>query len=602
MNGFAPYLRRHLAQWALSFLAALGAVASTLFIPRLLGWTIDDLRRTDAPGAHLPLYAGGIVIAAAASSLLYVVMRRSASTASREVSFEVRRDVFARLTALEPAYYQETRTGDLMNRLTGDLAAVQEMLGFALTQAVNTAFILVLTLSFMLRLSWQLGGVVLCVFPLMIGLLMLMLRTIARRYVLSQEELSRITARAQENFSGMRVVKGYAIEAREEAEYLTLNRSYRGQVLRLAQVQGSLGATVSLMMNTVFVAVLYLGARQILRAGDGARLGGLSLGAFVTFTTYLFQLSWPMLSIGVVVNVFQRGIVSWGRLQQLLEAPVGIADGAQTDPSIHALQGEIRFEHVTLKLGGRTLLDDVSLEVPAGQTLGITGRTGSGKTLLTSLVARLLEPTSGIVRVDGHDVRSIPLAVLRAHLGVVPQEPFLFSDTLAENIGFGLPERMDSEGDAPLDRERIRWAASVAGVAEDIEGFADGYDTRIGERGVTLSGGQRQRTALARAIARRPRVLVLDDAMSAVDTETESRILSQLKQVLEGRTVFLIGHRVSTLRHADHIVVLDQGRVVEQGTHDALLVAGGAYAALEERQRLAQALEADDEAARVPAA
>jgi ATP-binding cassette subfamily B protein len=594
-QGFGPYAAAHRWQWITGFLVVITSTMLRLVGPPvILARAIDELRAAIITPERLMQYALLIVGASALANILWVFARRTVIVASRQISYEIRQAIFNKLTTLDQHYFFRTRTGDLMNRLTGDLNAVQETFGFGLLQGTGTMLTLIISLILMFSLSVPLGLIVLVVFPVVALILTVMSRTIAKRYVAVQEQASLISAKAQENFSGVRVVKGYAIEDREIKEYGQMNLEYRRRVLSLARVEGPMWATVGLLMNLVFVGVLLVGARTLI--GGSGTFAGLSLGQFVQFTTYLFELSWPMLAVGMMVNIAQRGASSWRRLSEILETEAEIKNDGHTDYTIKSLSGAIQFDHVSLKSGGRTLLQDVTLEVPRGMTLGITGRTGAGKTLLASLVGRLLDPSSGRVLVDETDVKRIPLEVLRGSIGYVPQEPFLFSDTIAENIAFGLPERVRTDADAPIPMDTVQWAAKVAGLSKDVEDFPARYETMLGERGVTLSGGQRQRTALARAVARKPSILILDDSMSAVDTETEARILTELKTVLEGRTVLLIGHRVSTLRHAEHIIVLENGRIAEQGSHDALLSLGGIYAEMDRKQGLASALETEEDA------
>ena len=619
MNNFkslVPYLRLHKNQYLIGTLAVLGANAAVLLPAYFLGRAIDGLRLfSDAnlatPGLglrELGLLALGIVLATLVSGGLMVGVRRSIVFASRQTEYEIRRDLFAHLSGLDKHYFDRARTGDLMNRLTGDLSAVREMIGFGSWQLATVASSFLVSFAWFFSINWRLTLAVLVVFPFIIGILAYLARQVSLRYVPMQEQNSAISAKAQENFSGARVVKGYAIEDREIAEYKVMNSELIRRALFLNRVEGPLQAFMSLLMGVAYVLVLLYGGRMILGLVPGSPL---TLGQFTQFALTLERLAWPMLSIGLIANMLQRGMGSWGRLQEIFAARARVHDGGRTDTSIVALQGDIRYENVSLNFGGQQVLSGITLHIPAGQTLGITGPTGSGKTLLSQLVTRLSDVSEGSVKVDGHDVRNIPLATLRDNIAVVPQEPFLFSDTIASNVAFGLnndnyhaietlksvrhttpPEARDVQP----DMERVKRAAEIAGLSSEIVAFPQGYDTMLGERGVTLSGGQRQRTALARAVAREPRILILDDSMSAVDTETESRILQSLRQVQQGRTVLLIGHRVSTLRHADHIIVLDAGRIVEQGSHEALLAAGGHYADLDRRQRLESDLDETDEA------
>lgn len=425
----------------------------------------------------------------------------------------------------------------------------------------------ILALISMYLVNVRLALVLSVVFPVIFLIMRYVLRLIDRRYRESQEVFDQISTKAQENFSGIRVVKGFALERRELEAFQKLNREYIEKSLALTRVEGPMRALMGVLIGFAVLIVLWVGGGMVIR-------GELTVGQFVQFNAYVTLLAWPIIGLGYTLSIFQRGATSQKRLRELERTQPQINSGGKAPKD---LTGEVRFDGVSLELGGRKVLDNITLTIPQGTTLGITGRTGSGKTLLVSLIPRLLDPTQGRVLLGGYDVKDLSLATLRQAIGMVPQEPFLFSDTLAENIAFGLPQ---------VDRAQVEWAARLAGVHEDIMGFPQGYDTSLGERGVTLSGGQRQRTALARALAKRPKVLILDDAMSAVDTETESRILSGLKTVLGQQTTLLVAHRTSTLRYADWIVVLEDGHIAEEGTHEMLLEQGGIYAELDRIQRL----------------
>ena len=550
-------------------LAGLASIFFFVLTPYFLRLAVDAVQA----GRGFGVYSLAIVASAALSGLLSYAMRRLAVVASRQVEYDLRRDLLHHLLTLDRDFYHKHRVGDLMNRLNTDLSAVREMVGPGILMGSRLSFLVLLAFLSMYAVNARLAFYLTLILPGIFLAMRFLLRLIDRRYREAQEVFDRISTLAQEAFSGIRVVKGYALERRMVAWFQDLNRLYVEKSLALARVEGPLHALLGFLMGFAFLTVLWAGGAMVVR-------GELSVGELVQFNAYLAQLTWPILGLGWVMALYQRGLTSLRRLFELLDEKPAIRDEDPLPLALEDLSGEVRFEGVGLKRDGRWLLRGLTLTIPEGMTLGITGRTGSGKSLLAALVPRLLDPSEGRVYVGGHEARRIPLAVLRKAVGVAPQEPFLFSETILENIAFGLDE---------VDRERVEWAARLAGIHEEILAFPKGYETVLGERGITLSGGQRQRVALARALAKRPKILILDDALSAVDAETEARILQGLKTVLGKQTTLLISHRTAALRHADWIIVLDEGRIVEEGTHESLLQAGGLYAEMDRLQKEVEA-------------
>ncbi|MCI0570969.1 MAG: ABC transporter ATP-binding protein/permease [Myxococcaceae bacterium] len=575
-----PYLRGHRRALAWGLLHLLATTALSVLSPWLLRYAVDDLTAAITRG-KLVGYASLIVAAVSLEGVFRYFMRMVLIGISREIEYELRSDLFARLTRLPPAYYQAQRVGDVMSRASNDMSAVRMVLGPGIMYTASTAATFLGSVAVMLTISPPLLGLALLPLVLVSVLVRHFGRRIHDRSERVQEQLAEISALVQENVSAARVVRAYAQEEHEQRRFADANHEYVRRNRALIRLFGALYPGIQLLMGTGAVIVLWLGGRMVV---DGV----ITLGEFVAFGVYLAMLHWPMIALGWVVNIFERGEASMGRILAVMDAPVDIAD---RDPRpVAPLRGEVEFRSLTFGYDGRTVLHEVDLRVRAGSTVAIVGPTGSGKSTLVSLVPRLYEAPPGTVLVDGHDVRDIPLDALRGAIGFVPQESFLFSDTVFRNVAFGLAARADGQGDEET-RRKVEEASAVAQLARDVADFPEGDQTFVGERGITLSGGQKQRAALARALAMDPRILVLDDALSAVDTHTEEQILEGLRAVMRARTTFLVSHRVSTVKEADHIVVLREGRIVEQGSHQELLARGGFYAELERRQRLQEEME-----------
>jgi ATP-binding cassette, subfamily B, multidrug efflux pump len=495
---------------------------------------------------------------------------------SREIEFDLRNDLFKHLEGLSHSFYQRTRTGDIMAKATNDLNAVRMLLGPGFMYTANTVVFTAFALGFMLHISHRLTFYAFLPLPVVSIVIQYFGRRIHERFERIQAMFSEISARAQENFSGVRIIRAYAQEEAEIATFETANREYIARSLTLVRLMGMLWPTLETMLGLAIVLVLWLGGREVL-------LGRMTVGQFTAFNTFMVQLTWPVIALGWVINIFQRGTASLGRISQLMEEKPEIVDA----PNVHApssgeqLTGDIEFRNLQFSYDGTPVLHDINLRIPAGSSLAIVGPTGSGKTTLVSLIPRIYDVEAGMVLIDGKSVREYPLAFLRRNIGFVPQETFLFGETIRENIAFGVPDATDQD---------VRWAAAAANIATEIEDFPEQYKTIVGERGITLSGGQKQRTAIARALIRNPRILVLDDALSSVDTQTEDKILNHLREVMQGRTTIFISHRVSTVRNADRIAVLHSGRIVELGTHEELIARNGYYSDLYNKQLLEEEL------------
>jgi ATP-binding cassette subfamily B multidrug efflux pump len=566
-----PYLKRYRWGFVAGTICVLVSNSAWVLFPQVIHRAVDSLQAGITP-AKLRMFAFELLAVFAVRAVFLFLTRWILIGISRDIEFDLRNDLFARLETLSYSYYQRMRTGDVMARATNDLNAVRMLLGPAIMYSANTLVFTAAALAFMFALSPRLTLYTFLPLPISSVLIQYFGHRIHDRFERIQAMFSDISARAQENFSGARVIRAYVQEEAEIANFETANQEYIARSLKLVRLMGMLWPTLELVLGSATALVLWLGGREVL-------FHRMTPGGFAAFLTYMMQLTWPIIALGWVVNIFQRGTASLLRLNEILIEQPEIKD--ETDARDLSLDGEIEFRNLSFRYNGKEVLHNLNLRIPAGSSLAIVGPTGSGKTTLVSLIPRIYDAEAGTVLIDGRPIREYSVASLRKSIGFVPQETFLFSDRIRENIALGVESASD---------QQIHEAAAAANIAVDIESFPEGYQTIVGERGITLSGGQKQRTAIARALIRNPRILILDDALSSVDTHTEDKILNHLRDVMQGRTTIFISHRVSTVRNADKIAVLHGGRIVELGTHDELLALNGYYTDLYSKQLLEEEL------------
>jgi ATP-binding cassette subfamily B protein len=570
-----PYIRRYRKSFSLGIASLLIKDVLNASLPIVLKFGVDSLTRGFQMRIVLEL-AAAIIGLAGIKGLFQYWMRVILIGISRDIEYDIRNDLFGHLVGLSQDFYSRYRTGDIMARSTNDLNAVRMMVGPGIMYIAETVIMLILSIGVMLQTNARLTLMAFIPAPFVTLAVIFFGRRIHVRFEHIQKIFSDVSSKVQENLSGVRVIRAYTQEQSEIEQFEVLNRGYVRENIGLAKIQGMFQPLLQALIAMTFLIVLWAGGRQLLD-------GRITIGSFVMFNVYMGMLVWPMIAVGWVINLMQRGTASLNRINELLHEQPSIHRPAVNLLSVRDYEAEIGFENIHVNFGGRKALNGIDLTIAAGETVAIVGHTGSGKTTLVNLVPRLFDPTSGRVSFGGVDLKRFDPEELRYEIGFVPQETFLFSATLAENIAWGV---------VSATTEEIRRAAEIAGLAGDIETFPKGLETTIGERGLTLSGGQKQRVAIARAILRNPRVLILDDALSSVDTVTEEKILNALSRVMRDRTTILISHRVSTVQNADRIIVLSHGLIVESGTHQELQRLGGYYAELYQKQLLEEELEA----------
>lgn len=576
-----PYFLRYKRTLLWGILTVVGSNLFTVVQPVFLGFAIDELKTGieshAAVGGDLLKWAAIIVGFSVVAGVFTFMTRQTIIVVSRLIEFDLRNDFLAHLQRLSYSYYQNTPTGDLMAHATNDIAAVRNVVGPGVMYPTDTILTFTMVLALMLAKDWQLTLLALIPLPFVSFIVYQVGQKVHAKSLDRQAQFSLLTTRAQENLSGIRVIKSYVREEYEIGLFSKLSWDYLKKNLVLARIQSLLWPLMFAIIGCSIIITLYAGGLRVID-------GRLTIGSLSAFLAYLVMLIWPVIAFGWVLSMLQQGAASMERLCKILDTEPEIRNTSETDSSIRGIEGEIEFRNVlfTHKGSQRPTLEGINLKIDRGMTLAVVGYTGSGKTTLVNLIPRLYDITDGQLLIDGTEIKKIPVEVLRANIGYVPQETFLFSDTLTENIRYGTDDGT---------KERVQEAAEISQIARDVLEFPNQFETMIGERGITLSGGQKQRTSIARALIRQPKILILDDCLSAVDTYTEEEILRRLREFMKGRTSIIISHRISTVKDADMIVVLDKGRIVERGTHNELVAAGGIYADLNEKQLLERELE-----------
>jgi ATP-binding cassette subfamily B multidrug efflux pump len=576
-----PYLAKYKTTliWGLVtvVMSNLFTVAQPLFVGRAIDSLKTSLETKQIDASGLLLYAGLIVGFSLVAGFFTFLTRQTIIVISRRVEYDLRNDFLSHIQKLSLSYFQNTPTGDLMAHATNDISAVRNSLGPGIMYPTDTMMTFTMVLSVMLYKDWELTLLALIPLPFVSYAVYYLGKIVHLKFEERQEQFSKLTTRAQENLSGIRVVKAYVREAYEIGLFRSMSWDYLKKNLVLARVQSIMWPLMFLLVGFSLIITLYFGGVRVIE-------GQLSIGSLTAFFGYLIMLIWPMIAFGWVINILQQGAASMSRLAKIFDTVPDVRDTETTDRSVSVLEGEIEFRGVTFqhKNASRPSLENISLKVPKGSILAIVGYTGSGKSTMVNLIPRLYDVTDGELLIDGVNVKSIPLHVLRSHIGYVPQETFLFSDSILENISYGTDDGTEAH---------VREASEISQILKDVVDFPQQFSTMLGERGITLSGGQKQRTSIARAVMRKPKILILDDALSAVDTYTEEEILKRLRSVMRGRTGIIISHRISTVKEADQIVVLNDGRIAERGTHDDLVEKGGIYAELYRKQLLEEELD-----------